>query len=181
MEGERGERDRQTRGRDQTKVGLMHIRGPNHRPKEGFATRVQRAQRWLSCLVYFQQVGVLYSGFAQGCNKRTNKLSNFQLIYLLYSTYIQSKQSQRVFQASKTKRCSTDYHKNYEKQQLWRMRSWALLRAIAVNMQHLALHITETLSLFIKLQTDRKLKSLSAEYLWVLGCWVCPDCVSISK
>lgn len=149
---ERGEKgtDRQE-GETRQKWGWCTSEGQITVPKRGSLQEYKEPRGgflvWCisSRLVYY--ILVLLRG-------ATNEQTNW-VIFSLFICFIQLifslNKAREFFKRPKPKDVQLTIIKNYEKQQLWRMRSWALLRAIAVNMQHLALHITETLSLFIKL------------------------------
>lgn len=149
---ERGEKgtDRQE-GETRQKWGWCTSEGQITVPKRGSLQEYKEPRGgflvWCisSRLVYY--ILVLLRG-------ATNEQTNW-VIFSLFICFIQLifslNKAREFFKRPKPKDVQLTIIKNYEKQQLWRMKSWALLRAIAVNMQHLALHITETLSLFIKL------------------------------
>lgn len=143
---ERGEKgtDRQE-GETRQKWGWCTSEGQITVPKRGSLQEYKEPRGgflvWCisSRLVYY--ILVLLRG-------ATNEQTNW-VIFSLFICFIQLifslNKAREFFKRPKPKDVQLTIIKNYEKQQLWRMRSWALLRAIAVNMQHLALHITETL------------------------------------
>lgn len=143
---ERGEKgtDRQE-GETRQKWGWCTSEGQITVPKRGSLQEYKEPRGgflvWCisSRLVYY--ILVLLRG-------ATNEQTNW-VIFSLFICFIQLifslNKAREFFKRPKPKDVQLTIIKNYEKQQLWRMKSWALLRAIAVNMQHLALHITETL------------------------------------
>lgn len=149
---ERGEKgtDRQE-GETRQKWGWCTSEGQITVPKRGSLQEYKEPRGgflvWCisSRLVYY--ILVLLRG---ATNEQTNWVI-FSLFICCIQLIFSLNKVREFFKRPKPKDVQLTIIKNYEKQQLWRMRSWALLRAIAVNMQHLALHITETLSLFIKL------------------------------
>lgn len=149
---ERGEKgtDRQE-GETRQKWGWCTSEGQITVPKRGSLQEYKEPRGgflvWCisSRLVYY--ILVLLRG---ATNEQTNWVI-FSLSICCIQLIFSLNKVREFFKRPKPKDVQLTIIKNYEKQQLWRMRSWALLRAIAVNMQHLALHITETLSLFIKL------------------------------
>lgn len=149
---ERGEKgtDRQE-GETRQKWGWCTSEGQITVPKRGSLQEYKEPRGgflvWCisSRLVYY--ILVLLRG---ATNEQTNWVI-FSLFICCIQLIFSLNKVREFFKRPKPKDVQLTIIKNYEKQQLWRMKSWALLRAIAVNMQHLALHITETLSLFIKL------------------------------
>lgn len=149
---ERGEKgtDRQE-GETRQKWGWCTSEGQITVPKRGSLQEYKEPRGgflvWCisSRLVYY--ILVLLRG---ATNEQTNWVI-FSLSICCIQLIFSLNKVREFFKRPKPKDVQLTIIKNYEKQQLWRMKSWALLRAIAVNMQHLALHITETLSLFIKL------------------------------
>lgn len=149
---ERGEKgtDRQE-GETRQKWGWCTSEGQITVPKRGSLQEYKEPRGgflvWCisSRLVYY--ILVLLRG---ATNEQTNWVI-FSLFICCIQLIFSLNKVREFFKHPKPKDVQLTIIKNYEKQQLWRMKSWALLRAIAVNMQHLALHITETLSLFIKL------------------------------
>lgn len=143
---ERGEKgtDRQE-GETRQKWGWCTSEGQITVPKRGSLQEYKEPRGgflvWCisSRLVYY--ILVLLRG---ATNEQTNWVI-FSLFICCIQLIFSLNKVREFFKRPKPKDVQLTIIKNYEKQQLWRMRSWALLRAIAVNMQHLALHITETL------------------------------------